>query len=52
MTSLTICLLADWLRKKGSVDDWRGCGRQIGVVRVWQTYTTQPVQLKLSKPPA
>ena len=22
------------------------------VVRVWQTYTTQPVQLKLSKPPA
>ena len=22
------------------------------VVRVWQTYTTQPVQLKLPKPPA
>ena len=22
------------------------------VVRVWRTYTTQPVQLKLSKPPA
>lgn len=22
------------------------------VVRVWQTYTTRPVQLKLSKPPA